>query len=147
MKTRVWAVLFCVLVATAISFGHKEETLQQLVARADAARPDQQAALYMEVAERQLKFSLEANKAGQSDALRSALQEVVKYAGKSNEAALHSDKVRKRTEIRLRGLSAKLRDLKGNAEVDDQAAIQSATDQLEVFRTELLHAMFGSKEQ
>jgi hypothetical protein len=142
---RVWAFVFCVLTVATFSFGRKEETLQQLIGRADQARPDQQPDLYMEIAERELKFALEANKAGQGDALKSALQQIVKYSDQAHAAAMRSSKRLKHTEIKLRGISAKLRDLKGNAEVDDQAAVQSAIDQLEGFRTDLLHAMFGSK--
>jgi len=145
MRTRAWAIVLCLLAGSALCFGHKEETLEQLIARANEARPDQQADLYLEVAERELKFAIEANKAGQSEALRSALQQIVKYSGNAHLVAMRSDKHLKRTEIKLRGISAKLRDLKGNADVDDQAPVQAAVDQLEAFRTELLHAMFGSK--
>lgn len=144
MRTRAW-VMVCCLLAAALCFGRKEETVEQLIARANEARPDQQVELYTEVAERELKFAIEANKAGQSEALRSALQQIVKYSGNAHVVAMHSDKHLKRTEIKLRGISAKLRDLKSNAEVDDQAPVQAAIDELEAFRTDLLHAMFGSK--
>jgi hypothetical protein len=147
MRMRVWAVVLGLLSAAVFSFARKEETLEQLIARANEARPNQQADLYMEVADRELKFAVEANKAGQSEALRSALQEMVKYSGNAHVVAMHSDKRLKRTEIKLRGISSKLRDLKGNAEADDQAPVQCAIDQVEGFRTDLLHAMFRSKEQ
>lgn len=145
MRKRIWGVLFCVCATVALSFARKEETLEQLIARANEARPDQQVDLYIEVAERELKFAIEANKASQSPALQSALQQMVKYAGTAHTAAIHSDKHLKRIEIKLRGMSARLRDLKSNAEPDDQAPVQSAIDQIESFRTDLLHAMFGSK--
>lgn len=145
MRMRVWALVFGLLAAAVFSFARKEETLEQLIARANEARPDQQPDLYMEVAERELKFAVEANKAGQSEALRSALQQIVKYSDSAHTLAMHSDKRLKRTEIKLRAISAKLRDLRGNAEVDDQAPVQAAIDQVEAFRTDLLHAMFGSK--
>jgi hypothetical protein len=145
MRMRVWALVLSLLAAAVLSFGRKEETLEQLIARANEARPDQQADLYMEVADRELKFAVEANKAGQSEALRSALQQIVKYSGNAHAIAVHADKRLKRTEIRLRAISSKLRDLKSNAEVDDQAPVQSAIDRVEDFRTDLLRAMFGSK--
>jgi hypothetical protein len=145
MRKGIGAVLFCLLAVSIFSFGRKEETVEQLISRANEAHPDQQVALYMEVAQRELKFAIEAVKADQSDALRSALQQIVKYSGNSHLAAMHSDKHLKRTEIKLREISAKLRDLKPNADVDDQAPVQAAIDQIESFRTDLLHAMFGSK--
>jgi hypothetical protein len=58
---------------------------------------------------------------------------------------MHSDKHIKRTEIKIREISNKLRDLKLNVEVDEQPGVQAAVDRLEGFRTELLHSMFGSK--
>ena len=58
---------------------------------------------------------------------------------------MHSDKRLKHTEIKIRGISNKLRDLKLNVDIDDQPGVQAAIDRLEGFRTELLHSMFGSK--
>jgi hypothetical protein len=57
MRKRIGAILVCLLVAAVFSFGRKEETLQQLIARAEAARPDQQSDLFVEVAERELPIS------------------------------------------------------------------------------------------
>ena len=145
MTKRFGAVLFCLLAATVCSFGRKDETIEQLIARAAAARPDQQPDLYMQVADRELKIAMEAYKANQWDQFRPALQLVVKYSGDAHSAAMHSDKHIKRTEIKIREISNKLRDLKLNVEVDEQPGVQAAVDRLEGFRTELLHSMFGSK--
>jgi|SRR6476646_9124261 hypothetical protein len=145
MTKRFGAVLFCLLAATVCSFGSKDETIEQLIARAAAARPDQQPDLYMQVADRELKIAMEAYKANQWEQFRPALQQVVKYSGDAHSAAMHSDKHIKRTEIKIREISNKLRDLKLNVEVDEQPGVQAAVDRLEGFRTELLHSMFGSK--
>jgi hypothetical protein len=51
----------------------------------------------------------------------------------------------KHTEINIRRISERLRDLKFNVEADDQPGIQGAIDKLEDFRTEILKNMFGSK--
>lgn len=145
MRERVWAVVFCLLAATLFSFGRKEESVEQLIARAEAARPDQQADLYMQVADRELKAVMEASKASQWDQFLTALQQTVKYSDSAHSAALHTDKHLKRTEIKIREISNKLRDLKLNVDLDEQPAVQAAVDRLEGFRTELLHSMFGSK--
>ncbi len=145
MRKRVWAVVPCLLAATLFSFARKEESIEQLIARADAARPDQQADLYMQVADRELKAVLEASKASQWDQFLTALQQTVKYSDSAHSAALHTDKHLKRTEIKIREISNRLRDLKLNVDLDEQPAVQAAVDRLEGFRTELLHSMFGSK--
>src|SRR5215470_3783497 len=132
MRKRVWAILFCLLAATALSFGRKEESLEQLIARAD-----QQSDLYMQVAERALKAALEASKASQWEPFRTDLQQIVKYSDNAHSAAMHTDKHLKRTEIKIREISNKLRDLKLSVDVDEQAEVQAAVDRLEGLRTEL----------
>lgn len=144
MKKRAASILlFCLFAATCAS-ARKEETIEQLAARAAHARTDQQPDLYMQAAERELKFAIQAYKASQSEALSSALREIVTYSDNAHSAAIHSGKHQKRTEIKIREISAKLADIKLNADVSDQPAIQSAIDRLEKFRTELLQNMFGS---
>jgi hypothetical protein len=138
-----WAAI---LVATSlICFGRKDETTEQLIARAEAAPLQQQSDLFSEVAERELGSALEAFKAGNNQEARSALEEIVKYSDKAHAASMKADKRQKRTEIKLRKISMRLRDMKLNVDVDDQPQVQAAVDKLEQFRTELLKSMFGSK--
>lgn len=139
------AIAFMLTVCAAFSFARKEETLEELIARADAARPDQQPNLYMDVAERQWKASSDAMKGNRSADFRAGLQEIVKYCDKARIAALQSNKHVKNTEIKIRRISGHLKDVKLDAEPDDQPAVQSAIDKLEQFRTELLQKMFGGK--
>jgi hypothetical protein len=145
MRQRFGAILFLLRAVAVVSLARKEETLEQLIARADAAKPDQQPDLYMQVAEREFKAVNDAYKANQSDQFRTALQDLVKYSDSAHSSAMHANKHIKRTEIKIREISNKLRDLKLNVEIDDQPGVQGAIDRLEGFRTELLHSMFGSK--
>jgi hypothetical protein len=145
MRKRCGAVLLCLLAVTAVSFGRKDETIEQLIARADAAQPDKQPDLYAQVAQRELQSALDAYKTSQWDQFRTALQQTVKYCDNAHSAAMHTDKHLKRTEIKIREMSNRLRDLKLNVDIDDQPVVQAAVDRLEGFRTELLHSMFGSK--
>ena len=69
----------------------------------------------------------------------------MKYADKGHTAAIQSGKRLKHTEIKLRQTALHLRDLRFNVDVDDQPLVQAAVDKLEDFRTEILKAMFGSK--
>ncbi len=145
MRKLVGAILLFLLAAATVSFGKSEETIEQLIARADAARPDQQPDLYMQVAQRELKSATEAYKTEQMEEFRTAVQQIVKYSDSAHSAALHSGKHLKPTEIKIREIAIRLRDIKLNVEADEQPAVQAAIERLESFRTELLHSMFGSK--
>jgi hypothetical protein len=139
------AILLFLLAAATVSFGKSEETIEQLIARAETARPDQQPDLYMQVVQRELKSATEAYKADTMEEFRSAVQQIVKYSDSAHLAAMHSSKRLKPTEIKIRQIAIRLRDIKLNVDADEQPPVQAAIDRLEGFRTELLHSMFGSK--
>jgi predicted HTH domain antitoxin len=115
------------------------------MAKADAASSGQQADLCMEVAEREVKLAIDAYKVNKIEEGRDSLQQIVKYADKGRAAALQSGKRLKHTEIKLRQVALRLRDLKFNVDADDQPLVQASEDKLEDFRTEILKSMFGSK--
>src|SRR5581483_3581144 len=144
MSRRLFAILLCLL-AGALCFAREEEPLPQLMARADSATGAQQADLCMQVADRQLKLAIDAYKQDKPEAGRDALDQITKYADKGHSAAIHSGKRVKHTEIKIRRISERLRDLKFNTGVDDQPFVQGTIDKLETYRTELLKSMFGSK--
>ena len=139
------AAALSVLGLVAISSARSDETLQQLVARAEAARPDQQPGLYMEAAERQRESAIGAMKAEQWNEFHADLQDVVKYCDKAHKAAMSSKKHAKDTEIKIRKISTHLKETKLDVGVEDQPDVQAVIDQLEQFRTELLRSMFGGK--
>ena len=107
--------------------------------------PSQQPDLYLEVADREVKAATDSYKDNKPEDGRSALQQTVKYADQAHVMVLKSGKKLPHTEIKIRRMSARLRDLKQNVDADEQAGVQSAVDKLEAFRTDLLKAMFGSK--
>lgn len=145
MKIKILKILMFALLTGPSCFARQQETLPQLMAKADAASAGQQADLCMEVAEREVKVVAEAYKANQTDEGRDALQQIVKYADKGRSAAIQSGKRMKHTEIKLRQVALRLRDLKFNVDVDDQPLVQAAEDKLQDYRTEILKNMFGSK--
>jgi len=144
MKT-VGAILIFLVVACLLSFSRDQESLEQLIARAESAQPAQQPDLYVQIADRELKVAVEAYKANKPEEGRAALQPLVTYADKAHTAAIQARKRVKHTEIKLRRIAGRLRDLKLNVGMDDQPNVQAAIDKLEIFRTELLQSMFGSK--
>ena len=133
-----------VLLATSfLAFASKPETLQELIARAESAKPEDRPVLYVEIAERQLKSADELYTAGKVDDARAALSDVVTYSEKAHDSAIQSGKKLKGTEITFRKMAAKLRDIKRNLNFDDQAPVQATADRLENLRTDLLSHMFG----
>ena len=145
-KRRVRPIVIFLVAAVFIAWARNRETLEQLIARANAAQVGQQPDLYVEVAERELKLALDAFNAGQAEPAHSSLRALVEYADKARAASLQSGKRLKHTEIKMRQMALRLRDLKSNVDVDDQTTVQTAVDRLEDFRTQLLQAMFGSKK-
>lgn len=146
MRKCVGAVTLVLLVLTPSLFAKRDEPLDQLIARANAANADHQPDLFAEVAEREMSAVIDAFKADRSEELHSDLQQVVTYCDRAQAAAVHSKKHVKRTEIRIRQLSHRLRDMKTDVEPDDAPAVQAAIDRLEHFRAELLRSMFDLKD-
>lgn len=137
------AVMVLVMVLNCVA---AKETVQQLAARAEAARPEDRPGLYIEIAEHQLKASDEFFRAGKDDEAMAALKEVVTYSEKAHDAAIAAPNKLKGTEIALRKMAAKLRDIKRTLSFDDQAPVQTAADRLEVLRSDLLAKMFAKKK-
>ncbi len=128
MEKNVGAILIVLLTTSIVSFGRSEETLQQLIARAEAAPPAHQPDLYVEVAERELKSTVESYKANKPEEGRVALEQIVTYADKAHAAAIHNGKRIKHTEIKIRQIATRLRDLKLDVTVDDQPLIGSKSN-------------------
>ena len=131
------------LVTSLLAFGYKTETLQELMAREEAAKVEDRPALCAEIAERQLKAADELFTAGKVEEAQAAVKDIVIYSEKAHDAAIQSGKKLKNTEIDFRKMAAKLRDIKRSLNFEDQAPVQAAADRLESLRTDLLSHMFG----
>ena len=131
------------LLAAGVALAAKGLSLQELKAKADAAPLDDRPQLYVEIAQLQVTSAVEGYKAGKAEQAQASVDDVVLYAGKARDAAIQSGKKLKNTEISVRKMAAKLRDLKHTLSFDDQAPVQAAADQLESMRSELLSHMFS----
>src|SRR5213080_291719 len=121
-------VLLTLLAGISVAtYGSKQETLEQLIARAPFTRAEDQPHLYIEIARKELEAAEKSYKAGENDAARQIGKKL------------------KDTEIALRKMAQKLRDLKRGLPYEDQGPVQAAADRLEQMRTELLSRMFGKK--
>jgi hypothetical protein len=120
-----------------------EQSLDQLLARAESARPGDQPALYIEIAERKLKEADQLYTSGKVAEGHGAVKDLVTYSDRAHDTAAGSGKRIKNTEIALRKMAARLRDMKRNLNLDDQAPLQVAADHLENLRLNLLSRLFA----
>ena len=137
-------IAIAVLALSVISFAD-HTTLPELIARADAAKPEEQPKLYMEIAEHEIKLADDARKTDQTDEFVHQLQNVVTHSGKATSAALQTNKDVKKTELKIRRISHHLHEIEFDVDPDAQGAVQEAMNKLESFRTSLLKKMFGGK--
>jgi hypothetical protein len=144
MRQSLTIALF--MLAAALSGLAAKDPLQELMARADAARAEDRPGLYVEIAERQLKAVDEFFRASKDDDAGAALKDVVTYSEKAHDAAVAAPNKIKGTEISLRKMAAKLRDIKRTLGFEEQAPVQAASDRLEALRTDLLAKMFGKRK-
>ena len=145
--TRIWVTILVLMALSCLSvLARTEESLEQLIARAESAPPGDRPGLYIQIARQQAESADKLYQAGDSEAGKTALINVVTYSEKASDAASRSGKKLKDTEIALRKMAEKFRDVKHNVPFDDQAPIQQAIDRLEKMRTDLLSAMFGKKK-
>lgn len=140
---RFWLPILLALVALSLlASAKKSESDKDLIARAQSARVEDQPALYIELAERELKAAHDLFHEGKSADARSAVNEIVTYSQKAHAAAAASNKKLKNTEIAFRKMALKLRDIKQTLNYEDRQPVQTAEDRLESFRTDLLSHMF-----
>jgi hypothetical protein len=142
MRFRI-SITAILLATSCLTFAFKQESLQEQIARADAARIEDRPGLYVDIAERQLKSADELYTSGKVENAQTALKDVVTYSEKAHDTAIQSGKKLKNAEIAFRKMAAKLRDIKRNLNFDDQAPVGAAADRLENLRTDLLSHMFG----
>jgi len=120
-----------------------ETPVADLLKRAESAPMGDRPALYIDIAERQLKAADDLYNAGKVDDARGAVKDVVSCSEKAHDAAVQSGKRLKPTEIAVRKMSAKLRDIKRTLNFDDQPPVQTATERLQSLADDLLSHMFG----
>ncbi len=145
-RLRVTIVVLLAL-SSLSAFAHAGEDVQQLITRAESAPPKDRPGLYLQIARQQADSADKLYQEGNAEAGGAALADVLNYSEKASDAAANTGKKLKDTEIALRKMSEKFRDVKHNLPFDDQAPVQDAIDRLEKMRTNLLSAMFGKKDK
>lgn len=124
-----------------------DESLPAVKARADAARGGEQAKLCLEYAHRVLDDANALYLDGDVDKAQPEIGAVVEYAHKAARAASASGKHVKQTEIDLRKLAKRMRDIAETLAVEDRPPLQKAVDDIEQIRADLLTRMFGPQAE
>lgn len=134
-------LLGCALLASAT-----DKSVLELAHEAQAAPIKEQPKLYIQMARDQLEVADKSYSAGNPESAKAAVDDVVEYSGKATDASIQSGSKLKDTEIRIRKMTDKLRDIKRNLNIDDQPTVQSAMNKLEDMRSKLLAKMFEKKK-
>jgi hypothetical protein len=153
IRVPIFVLLLAAMVAACVcpvfaepAFTGKDETTEQLIARAEMVRPEDRPALYIEIARRKADAADKSYNEGNAEAGKAAIQDMLTYSQKATDSSIATGKKQKDTEIILRKMATKFRDVKRTVAFEDQAPIQEAMDGLEKMRTDLLAAMFGKKK-
>ncbi len=143
LKVSLLALVF----GSAILSTAKEQTLAELKARAESARPEDRPSLCIEIAHRQLRNADKLYNEGNVEQARAAVDDVVTYSEKARDAATQSRKRLKNVEIAVRKMAEKLRDIRRTLDLEDQPPLDAAVKRLEDIRTSLLDAMFRKEKK
>jgi len=140
---RSWWLTLSLVLCLASPLAARKETVPDLLARVQAAAEKDRPRLYIKLARLRLEDADHLYHNRQPGQARAAVEDIVGYADQAYTAADHSGKRLKDTEISIRKIADKLRDIRRGLEFEDQAPVQAAVDHLEELRTKLLTRMFG----
>jgi hypothetical protein len=124
-----------------------DQAAPDLKARADSAQGSERVTLSVEYARRELEQANTLYTSGDVEKAEASVQEVIDYSRKATEAATGSNKRLKQTEIDLRKIEHRLRDIGQSLSVDDRPTVDKAVQELEQLRANLLAKMFGEKAE
>jgi len=148
MKFRVAIPLLLAVVMVACVRASAEPdkpSREQLLARADVAQGEKCAELCIDAAQNLVEYSNELFTNGEVDKAQTAMQDAAKYARKATDGSIQANKRQKKTEIALRKLAKRMRDINQTLAIDDRAEVEKAIANVEKMRTDLLMSLF-SKE-
>jgi hypothetical protein len=136
-------ILVFLIVSTLVVYATaKDETVDELKARFESARPEDRPGLAIRIAQHQLRNADKLYGEGNIEQGRVAVDDIVSYSEKARDAATETKKHLKNIEIDARKMAEKLRDIKRTLAFEDQPPIEQAIRRLEDIRTALLQEMF-----
>jgi hypothetical protein len=127
------------------------EALQAEVARlkadADTATGEHCAEVCLQAAEQLAELSNRNFTDGQIADAQANMADAGKYAEKAARESMRSRKRQKKTEIGLRRLAARMKDIMRTLNFDDRFPVRQAMNAVEKARTDLLASMFGNPKK
>jgi hypothetical protein len=145
MNVRCWLIAAALLSATPLSAADHQTDYAALKARATTVRTGDQGKVYAQIAFHGTEVANDQYTAGDVTKAQATIDEVVSYAQKARDAARRSNKNLKQTEITLRETSRRLEEVRRSIAVEDRPYVETAINQVEGLRKELLEQMFGPK--
>jgi len=140
---RLTISIFLITLSVALCAVAKDETVDELKARFESARPEDRPGLAIRIAQHQLRNADKLYGEGNIEQGRLAVDDIVSYSEKARDAATETKKHLKNIEIDARKMAEKLRDIKRTLAFEDQPPIEQAIRRLEDIRTALLQEMFA----
>ena len=141
------AFLLIAVLALGVSANTADEPLEALKARAESARPQDQAPLFAAISRREVNEADRFYNEGDIAKAKQAVDDVVLYAGRAGEAAQKSGKHVKNTEISLRETARRLDDLRKTLGFEERPYVEAAVKEVEKHRQKLLEHMFGPQSK
>ena len=123
------------------------QSAAELKARADAAQGGERTTLSLQYARLQLEDANDLYTKGDVERAEGQILEVVTYSQRAADAASASGKRVKQTEIELRKLEHRMRDIGQSLSIDDRPPVEKAVQELEEVRSHLLAKMWGEKAE
>ena len=139
----IWMVLF-----NLAAFGAaRDESVEDLKSRVQNAAPQERIDICVRIAELQLRSADKSYVNGDIERARAAVDDIVTFSEKAHDSSIETRKHLKNTEIAIRKISDKLKDIKRTLAFDDQPHVQRAIERLEDLRTSLLKEMFKKERK
>ena len=135
--------ILLITVTLVVCAAAKDQTVDELKARVESARPEDRPELCIQIAHQQLRNTDNLYNEGKVEQARAAVDDIVTYLEKARDSASQTKKHQKNVEIAARKISEKLRDIKRTLAFEDQPPVDQAIKRLEDIRTALLKEMFA----
>jgi hypothetical protein len=150
LASSIFVKTFVAMLVIAITFTYaaaKEDSIAELKARLENARPEDRPELAIEIAQHELRDADKFYNDGNVERATAAVGDIVTYCEKARDAAVQTKKHLKNVEIDVRKMAEKLRDIKRTLAFDDQPPVDQAIHRLEDVRTTLLKEMFAKDDK
>jgi hypothetical protein len=119
----------------------------RLKASAEASRGEACTEICLEAAQKLAELSNQNFIDGHIDAAQANMRDAGKYAVKAGREAIASHKRQKKTEIGLRRLATRMKNIEQTLNFEDRPPVKLVINSVESVRSDLLSSMFGNPKK